>query len=288
MSSFHPQNHYDRLQVDSNASSKDLSSAYRRLAKKYHPDVAHSKYITPRAFLSVKESYEILSDPLKRSNYDQQLKRARAYRKRAVQPSQKKATTPPRQQKPSAKAKRVSHDSKLDIHASIKITLEEAILGSSQKLKIELAPARRPPNGTDTVLIKIPQQCPDGHIITIPQKGFFDSAKQTVGHLHLCLKYAPHQRFSLRGNNIYLSVDIYPWDAATGMSYSIKTPGGRAELRISPGTHNWQTFTIMGHGMPDKEGRRGNLLVYPRIKQPTAVTTEQKRRWKALRASYGV
>ena len=201
---------------------------------------------------------------------------------------QKKATAPPRQQKHSPQAKRVSHDSKLDIHASIKITLEEAILGSSQKIKIEFDPARRPPHGTDTVLITIPQQCPDGHIITLPQKGFCDPAKQTVGHLHLRLKYAPHQRFSLRGNNIYLSVEIYPWDAATGMSYSIKTPGGRAELRISPGTHNWQTFTIKGHGMPDQQGRRGNLLVYPRIKQPTAVTSEQKRRWKALRASYGV
>lgn len=289
---FNFQNHYDRLQVGPNATEKELSKAYRRLAKKHHPDVSRDKHNSLSAFLSIRESYEILSDPIRRKDYDKQVQATQKYRNSKTTPSSVKPRKSPfshfRTTQAKSPPRTPNHAPKLDINASIKIELEDAIIGGVQNVKIELDKSQRAPNSTETVHFTIPPLCPDGHILTIPGKGFFDKATQSVGNLHLCLKYAQHERFSVRGNDLHISIEIYPWDAATGMAYSIKTPGGKAALCIPAGTYNWQTFTLKGHGMPDKNGRRGNLLVSPKIKQPTAVTEEQKRLWKALRASYGV
>jgi curved DNA-binding protein len=287
---FANQNHYERLQVGPNATEKELSQAYRRLAKKHHPDVAIDKYNSLRAFLSIRESYEILSDPVRRKDFNKQLeymqrRRSQNAERANVRPSKapffsSKKTTP----SPQGRV----HSPALDIHASIQIELEVAILGGRQSIKLEVESAQCAPHYSNLVNVMIPSQCPNGHVIKVASRGFYNKATGEIGDLHLTLKYAEHERFNLRGKDLCIALDIYPWDAATGMAYSIPTPGGKAALEIPPGTYHWQIFRLKGHGMPDKTGRHGDLLVSVKIKQPTAITKEQQRLWKQLRASYGV
>ena len=118
------------------------------------------------------------------------------------------------------------------------------------------------------------------------KEGTNQSNGQRVGHLFLRIKLSKDPEYKVNGIHLHRSLSIEPWDAATGACLSLSTPGGRAELKIPPGTRHWKSFVLSGHGMPGPDGYRGNLTIVCQIKQRRAESPKQKLLWKALRDAY--
>jgi curved DNA-binding protein len=279
--------HYQRLNVAKSATQKELNQSYRNLAKKCHPDRVGPSPLALDSFLALQESYELLSDPHRRRAYDQSL--LKSYGKtRSASRSSRSRRASPNSPKRAAKTKSAAtpvHDSKLDSYSTLEITLNDAIVGKQTTIKIKPA---SPSLSTRTRIqrIIVPPMCYEGQHIKLEKKGRISSNGLRIGHLFLRIKYAKNSDYKVNGIHLHHSFSLEPWDAATGACLSLPTPGGQAELRIPPGTNHWQSFVLPGHGMPGKDGHRGNLTVVCQIKRRPAESPKQKLLWKALRDSY--
>ncbi len=306
------QNHYERLQLSRSADEGEIKCAYRRMARVYHPDVAHDRERGRSAFLLIKEAYEVLRDPERRRDYDELLNASERFKarhpvrskpgataKRSSKTEPPSAKGPDGQHRNSANSRgtagtvpqnrpdtRRPHRADLDAYATLEVTLEEALHGGSQKITFESENG----NGSDhhfrALQIVIPPRCPAGKVLRIAGKGHLDPRTRERGHLHLTLAYARHERFRSLGANLFTSVDIYPWDGALGTMIGIPTLDGQASLKIPPGAQPWQSFRLQGQGMPDESGQRGDLIVSLKFLQPPAESPRQSALWKQLKEAY--
>lgn len=279
--------HYQRLNVAKSATQKELNQSYRNLVKKCHPDRVGSSPIALDSFLALQESYELLSDPQRRRAYDQSLaspkKRVRSTARTAS--SKKPPSSGPKRPGKAKSPAAPVHDPKLDSYSTLEITLNDAIVGKRTTIKIKPASPNLS-NKTRSQKIVIPPMCYEGQHIQLDKKGRISSNGRRIGHLFLRIKYAKNPEYKVNGIHLHHSLSIEPWDAATGAILSLPTPGGQAELKIPPGTSHWKSFVLPGHGMPGKDGDRGNLIVVCQIKQRRAENSKQKLLWKALRDAY--
>lgn len=278
--------HYQRLNVTKSATQKELNQSYRNLAKKCHPDRVGPSPLALDSFLALQESYELLSDPQRRRAYDQSLLNTNSRTRTAPRRPPKPRGTQANSDKAAAKAKTFPvHDSKLDSYSTLEISLNDAIVGKRTTIKIKPANPTLS-NRARSQRIVIPPMCYEGQHIKLEKKGRISSNGQRIGHLFLRIKYAKNPDYKVNGIHLHHSFSLEPWDAATGACLALKTPGGKAELKIPPGTNHWKSFVLAGHGMPGKDGHRGNLTVLCQIKQRRAESPKQKLLWKALRDAY--
>jgi len=305
------QNHYERLELSRGADEGEIKSAYRRLARVHHPDVAPDRERGRSAFLLIKEAYEVLRDPERRRDYDELLNASERFKAR--HPVRKPGTTAKRssdaapspakdphgqhhnavpnrgtpgtpfQNRPDT---RRPHRADLDAFATLEITLEEALHGGSQNITFESENGNGADHHFRAIQVVIPPRCPAGRVLRIPGKGHLDSRTRERGHLHLTVAYARHERFRSLGANLFTSIDIYPWDGALGTMIGIPTLDGQASLKIPPGAQPWQSFRLNGHGMPDESGQRGDLIVSLKFLQPPAESPRQNALWKQLKEAY--
>lgn len=322
MISFLFQNHYERLQLPRDAGDKEIQQAFRRLALRYHPDVADDKEMGHKMFLLLKEAHETLSDPQKRRDYDQLLAasdRFKAKRKprpapqsgartsrprrpstagnapppprarHTRQPKQPDAsgfTRPPPQAGSSASRQQPRPD--LDLQAQLEISLEDALHGATHTVTLEDEPA---PNEVhwhafSAFSVTIPPATWQGRQLTIPYRGARDPKTGQRGSLLLTIELARHPTFRVLGKDLYASTEIYPWDAATGTLLHVPTLDGDAALTIPAGAQPWQSFRLQGQGLPTENGSRGNLFLTLKFRAPKAVTPQQKQLWNQLRQAY--
>lgn len=309
------QNHYERLELSRSADEGEIKSAYRRLARVHHPDVAPDRERGRSAFLLIKEAYEVLRDPERRRDYDELLgaserfkarhparkPAATAWRSNDAEPPPRKGAAPPKRHPdgesqtprpspgppfPNRPDTRRPHRADLDAFATLEITLEEALHGGSQNITFESENGNGADHHFRAIQVVIPPRCPAGRVLIIPGKGHLDPRTRERGHLHLTLAYARHERFRSLGANLFTSIDIYPWDGALGTMIGIPTLDGQASLKIPPGAQPWQSFRLHGHGMPDESGQRGDLIVSLKFLQPPAESPRQNALWKQLKEAY--
>lgn len=309
------QNHYERLQVGRHAGEDEIKAAYRRLARIHHPDVAADRERGRKAFLLIKESYEILSDPRQRRDYDELLSASERFKARHPNRKPPPAATrePPPQPGPAGNAEREPplrtpnarsrastppprscnrpdsrrpHRSDLDAHATLEVTLEEALFGTTQTITFEKDGDRSADHHFKSIEVTVPPASAAGAVLLLHGKGHWDPKTRERGHLHLTIAYARHERFRALGANLFTSIEIYPWDGALGAMIGIPTLEGQASLKIPPGSQPWQSFRLKGYGMPDSSGQRGDLIVSLKFLQPPAENARQTVLWKQLREAY--
>jgi len=265
--------YYQTLGVEAGASEAEIKTAYRRLARKFHPDVSKEKGAEDR-FKAVNEAYEVLKDKDKRSQYDQL--KSTGYRpgeEFRPPPGFNRGGTPfdfgqdtgsagfsdffeslfgnarRTQAQQPASASRVK----------LGIPLERAYAGGKQKIRI----------GSRTLEINIPAGIRPGQNIRLAGQG------ERKGDLMIEIDYQEHPEFELDGQNVLYTVTLMPWQAALGATVSVPTLGGSVELKIPANSESGKRLRLKGRGMPGKAGK-GDQLVEIEVSAPPATTDEQK------------
>ncbi len=286
--------YYKTLGVDPKASQDEIKKAYRRLARKFHPDVSDEADAESR-FKDVGEAYEVLRDPEKRKEYDQL--RAGGYR--AGQ-----GFEPPPDWQPSGggfrsresfgedlggfsdffetlfgrgRARQTREPARgRDLHARVEIDLETAVSGGQQRLTLqqpEVGPDGTVRSGRRSLDVRIPPGVGDGQQLRLRGKGEAGPDGR-AGDLFLEVRIRPHRLFELDGRNVHLSLPISPWEAALGARVRVPTPGGSVEMNIPEGSSSGRRLRLKGRGLPGKPP--GDQYVSLRIVMPPVETPRQR------------
>jgi|HubBroStandDraft_4_1064222.scaffolds.fasta_scaffold68281_3 curved DNA-binding protein len=297
--------YYQVLGVARTASADEIKKAYRKLARKYHPDVSKEADATEK-FKQLQEAYEVLKDPEKRAAYDQlgsQWKEGQQFRPPPDFGSGFEFRGAPGGQQRPADGTRFRFEgdpeqfsdffSSLfggggpfaegggrragrDHHARIDVDLEEAYGGTTRT--IELKRPKVTADGhvelaTHTVRVSIPAGVVDGQHIRLAGQGEPAAGDGRAGDLYLEVHIRPHRFFQLDGRDVTLTLPVAPWEAALGATVTVPTLGGPVELRIPQGSQSGSKLRLRGRGLPnDPPGDQYAVLkvVLPQANTPEA------------------
>ncbi len=293
-------NYYEVLEVKKDASAQEIKSSFRKLARKYHPDLASpaQKKSSEEKFKEINEANEVLSDPKKRNKYD--LLGAN-YREgmdftppdygaggegfrtsdfggtgsfsdffESVFGSQRGRED--HRQRASSQRRTVRGE---DVQAEIDLTLEEAHRGGIKKISIELGQGRK------HLEVNIPSGVREGSKIRLAGQGHPDGGNP--GDLYLIVKLKPHPLFKIEGDDIILTHLIYPWDAVFGTDLEIATLDGTVGFKIPAGSKSGQKLRVKEKGLQKKKGERGNFYVVLQIVLPEKITEKERELYKQLK-----
>ena len=304
--------YYDVLGVTRNASDEEIKKAFRKLARKYHPDVAKDKTTAEDKFKELNEANEVLSDPEKRRKYDEL---GANWNHPERQPA------PPQggfgggyedasefqfdgtgfsdffeqffgsRGRPSGGFGRTRGDGMggetfarrgQDIEGDILVTLDEILHGSTRTIRLRHTDPRTGQSTMQTLRVKIPPGVREAQLIRLAGKGQEGIGGGDSGNLYLRVKFAKHPDIRVRGADLYNDLEVAPWEVVLGATVRIPTLDGTVSLRIPAGTAAEQQFRLRGKGLPTGGGTRGDLYAIVSIQVPTPVTPEERALWEQL------
>ncbi len=284
--------YYKVLGVARDASDEDIKRAYRKLARKYHPDVSKEANAEEQ-FKQVQEAYEALK-PENRAKYDQlgsHWKEGQDFR------------PPPnwqgfgggedmgdfsdffanifggggqQHQRRGGGFRRGGFEQPgRDQHAKIGISLEEAYGGGPKNIQLQMG------HETRTLKINIPAGITSGQQLRLAKQGGPGMGNAPAGDLYLEIEIQPHRIFTLQNKDIYLTLPIAPWEAVLGAKVAIPTLGGAVDMKIAPNSQAGQKLRLKGRGMPGKPAA-GDQYVLLQIVVPSSSTPEQQALYEKL------
>jgi curved DNA-binding protein len=290
------QDYYQILGVPRGADTSDIKKAYRKLARKYHPDV-NSASGAEEKFKEVNEAYEVLKDDDKRKAYDRfgaDWKHGQqfdggfqdggfsggdfsdffesifggGFQQGGASPFQQGARGPRRQ-------RGADQQLKLDI------SLEEAFNGGAKT--IQFTKSADSPE-MKKLKINIPKGVSSGQKIRLAKQGQAAPGGGEPGDLYLEMNILPHRLFRLDGRDVILRLPITPWEAAEGASLKVPTLSGSVELKINPGTKSGQKMRLKGKGMPGP--KPGDQFVEIMIQTPPADSSAARQFYQDMKAQF--
>jgi curved DNA-binding protein len=304
--------YYEVLGVARDASGEEIKKAFRKLARKYHPDVAKDKITGEAKFKEINEANEVLSDPEKRRKYDQL---GANWNHPERQPA------PPQdgfggghadasefhfegtgfsdffeqffgsRGRPSGGFGRTRTDGMgaetlaqrgQDIEGDILVTLDEVLHGSTRTIHLQRTDPRTGQSVQQTLRVKIPPGVREAQLIRLAGKGQEGIGGGDPGNLYLRVKFAQHPDFRVRGADLYYDLDLAPWEAVLGATVDIPTLDGTVSLKIPAATRAERKLRLRGKGLPTSDGTRGDLYAVVSIQVPAHLTPEQKVLWEQL------
>lgn len=299
------QDYYQILGVPRHADESEIKKAYRKLARKYHPDVSQAAD-SEEKFKQVNEAYEVLKDTDKRQAYDrfgadwkhgQQFESAGAgvggfgrgaysgegdfsdffeslfggdFRQGGGSPfgsGQQRARARPRRG--------------ADLQLKLDITLEEACNGGSKTIQFA------PTSGSSEMKklkINIPRGVQSGQRIRLAKQGQASPGGGEAGDLLLEMNILPHRLFRLEDRDVILRLPVTPWEAALGSSLKVPTLAGSVELKIKPGMQSGQKMRLKGKGMPGSPA--GDQIVEILIHAPPANSDAEAQFYRDMEARF--
>lgn len=299
--------YYSILGVARFASESDIRLAFRRLAQKYHPDVAKIKSIGEEHFKEINEAYEVLSDPVRRRDYDT-LGNQRKKKGSVTSSSSESKKSPPQyefhfrgtgfsdffQNMLGAMGRRIRKVPLLptrwfrdknrgrDIEADLLVTLEEVIHGSRRTITVERMRVRAKESEKFVYEVAIPQGVVANQTIRLAGQGEPGKKAGDPGDLLLYVHYAKHPRFEVKKTDLFCEIMIAPWEAVLGCKTLVKTLEGESRIQIPSGTQNNQRFRLRSQGLPNADGVRGDLFVNVLLQVPPHITAREKSYWEQL------
>ncbi len=296
--------YYAILGVDRQASQDDIKKAYRKLARKFHPDVSKEKDAEEK-FKAMAEAYETLKDAEKRAAYDQLGSHA---------PGQE-FRPPPDWEQHFARGQTTFDDIDLadlfaglgggafggggfgrradpnapvpgrDYEAAVRVTLDQAFHGTEVQLDLSVAEydqngiAHRVPR---VVTVRIPRGVTDGQKLRVPGKGGKGMRGGRDGDLYLDITVAPHKLFRADGRDLFVDLPLAPWEAVLGGSVDLPTPAGTVKLTIPAGTRAGQQLRLGGRGLARPDGSAGDLFAIVQIAVPRVLDDAQRALFRQL------
>lgn len=306
--------YYEILGVPRDASQDDVRKAFRKLARKHHPDVAENKTTAEEKFKEINEAYEVLGDPEKRKKYDtlganwQHSGSASGggdaygrwggfggqdndgayhfegtgfsdffesfFGRRSEAGGFNRRGRQPAAGQTSRRGR--------DIESEILVSLDEVMHGSERELVMQPARGGKP-GERKTVTIRIPRGVGEDQTIRCAGLGEPGTSGGAAGDLFLRVRLERHPDYRVEGHDLYSDLRLAPWEAVLGATIPVKTPHGTVSIRIPPGTETGTELRLSGKGLPvGKEGGFGHLFAVIRVVIPTTVSEPEKHHWQAL------
>ncbi len=297
--------YYQSLGVPRDASSADIKKAFRKLARKHHPDVAKDKKTAEAKFKEINEANEVLGDPEKRRKYDnlgQHWQNPHAGRQPGRAPSagrefnfggtgfsdffEQYFSGASRHGFPESAAPTGARGRKGgDIEGDILVTLEEAMHGAVRPISLQSTNALSGKVETQSFQVRIPAGVTDGKRIRVPGQGEYGSGGAAAGDLYLRVRHSAHPDFHTEGTDLYYDLDLAPWEAVLGAELTVPTLDGPIKLRIPPGSENGQQLRVRGRGLPKGQTTgRGDFHATLNIHLPATLNDEERELWEKLRS----
>jgi curved DNA-binding protein len=288
--------YYKIMGVKRDATQDEIKRAYRKLARRYHPDVSKEADAEDR-FKEIGEAYEVLKDPEKRAAYDQLGADWKAGQDFRPPPDWDQGfefhgggfTAADAEQFSdffeslfgrrgfgggyAGQARREFHARGEDTYAKVLIDLEDAYHGAARTLTLkstELAPDGRPQLKERTLNVRIPKGVRQGQHIRLAKQGGAGIGKGEAGDLYLEVEFRPHPFYKVEGKDVYLNLPVAPWEAALGAKIKVPTPTGPVDLKIPVNSSGGRRLRLKGRGIPAREP--GDLYVVLQIALPRADT----------------
>jgi len=291
--------YYKILGVDRDATTEEIQKAYRKLARKYHPDANKDPAATEK-FKEINEAYEVLRDPKKRKKYDA-LGSGWQHGQEFTPPpgwedifnfgtrrGSKGTDTffsdffeaffgdsaffsqSPFKGWTNATAKGQ------DVEAPLELTLSEVVNGGKKKITLNIGGQRK------SLEVNIPKGITDGSRLRLASQGAPSPTGGPAGDLYLRVHIKPDPRFGINGHDLTMRLDLAPWEAALGSTVTIPTLTGPVQLRVPPGTQSGQVLRLRGKGLPKRTGGNGDLLATVRIVVPKNLTEKERALFEEL------
>jgi DnaJ-class molecular chaperone len=316
--------YYKTLGVAKTATEKEIKQAFRKLARKLHPDVNPGDKSAESRFKEVNEAYEVLGDATSRKKYDELGANWRMYEQAGAEGghpfsgggtgsrggfrtmSQEEMEELFGDANPfsdffttffsgdaggagggaahGARSQRVRRRPGRDVENEIELSLEDAYHGTTQRLALNHDGQRR------TVDVRIPAGVVTGSRVRVSGEGEQGIGGAESGHLYLRVRLVPHPVFELKGRDLHVRVQVPLTTAVLGGEADVQTLSGKpARLRIPPLTQSGQVFRLKGYGMPavSKPNEKGDLYARVEIQLPTELSTEEREHYEALRRLSG-
>lgn len=301
-------NYYEVLGVDKNASQEEIKKAYRKLAKKYHPDANPGRKESEEKFKAINEAYEVLGDEEKKKKYDNIGQGFNFQDGYDFDPSHFGFGNNNRYEYRTAsdsgfsdffnmffggdsfnlsdllgrrgKGTRFSNRYPMtgeDMQLDIDITPEEGFQGAEKAITLAGGDHGR------TISFKIPAGIRKGEKVKLAGQGSPGANGGRNGDLYLIIKFRKDSRFELDGNNLLTNLDLLPWEAALGAEIPFETIDGRIIVKIPPGVQSESKIRVANKGYRDRNGLRGDLYLRVRIVNPISLSKEEKELYEKLK-----
>ncbi|KWT82827.1 MULTISPECIES: DnaJ C-terminal domain-containing protein [unclassified Variovorax] len=304
--------YYQALGVERNATEEEIRKAYRKLARKYHPDVSKEPD-ADRRMREINEANDVLRDKEKRAAYDALADQIAQGRYAGAGPGEGFQPPPGWDegfefhrgpgQGPADHAEFSEFFSSLfgaaerrgaqrrqyrargeDHHAAIEIALEDALKGAEREITLrsqELDDQGRPQWKTRTLAVKIPPGVHPGQYIRLARQGMPGHGGEPAGDLYLEVRIAPHKLYRIEGRDLYMTLPVTPTEAALGAQVKVPTPGGGVvEVTVPPGARNGLKLRLKERGLPGQPP--GNLYLLLEIALPPAQTEVARKAYEQL------
>lgn len=295
--------YYDILGVDRKASKDDIQKSYRKLARRYHPDINKAPEADSQ-FKEVSEAYSVLSDPEKRAKYDRFGS--------AWEHAQTTGGAPPgfegfdfsggggaggfggsgfssffenlfggrqggRDPFGGFGGGRGASRAGQDHNATLRLSLEEAARGGKKQLTLTDPLTRK----HRTLTVSIPQGVQPGQKIRVAGQGGDGLGSGPKGNLMLEVELLPNERFELDGNDLKTILPVTPWEAALGGEARVTTLDGSVTVRVPPGSSSGRKIRLRGRGFPARSGT-GDLYAEIRIVIPSSLSERERELYEEL------
>lgn len=286
--------YYKILGIDKKATADDIKKAYRKLARKYHPDVNPNNKEAQTKFQQVNEANEVLNDPEKRKKYDEygeNWKHADQYESAKRSQRQNQYSNPFGQSGSFGEndysdffgsmfgggSRRTAARKGQDYQAELSLSLKEAYIAQQRTLTV---------NGKN-IRITIPAGIANEQILKLKGQGGPGANGAASGDLFITVKVTEDLELKRVNDDIYVTQDIDLYTAVLGGDVTIETLSGKVKLKIAPETQNGTKVRLKAKGFPiyKKDNTFGNLFITYNIKIPTGLTEQQKELFRALAAS---
>ena len=304
--------YYKVLGVEPGADDAAIKSAYRKLARKYHPDVSKEKD-AEQQFKEVAEAYEVLKTAEKRAEYDE----LRQYAQQGQQQGRPFEPPPGWQPRGDAgfdggfgqsgrdysdffesifgnaahghrgHAHSRSHARRgQDVEMEFPLLLEETLQEQAKQVALQIpqysAEGQPLPPLSKTLSVKLPAGVSDGERIRLKGQGVPGIGGAPNGDLYLIIRQVPHPLFDVEAHNLILTVPLAPWEAVLGCKVTVPTLSGKISLTIPPNTQSGQRLRIKGKGLVNKLGGQGDLYALFKIVMPAQADEASRVLWSQL------
>jgi curved DNA-binding protein len=290
--------YYEILGVSRDATHEQIQEAFRKLARKYHPDV-NSAPGAEDQFKELNEAYHVLSDPDTRRRYD----RFGEDFRRVPEDYDERVDAgfgDFRADAPSGSRVRSGRG----FGGRSGVNIEDLfgdffggsggfgpIPGADQQAEIELSVGEAYRGGRRSIAldgrsyqVTIPAGVVDGQRIKLAGEGGRGSGEAPAGDLYLVVRIKPDRRFRLDGRDIATDLSVSPWEAVLGASVAVPTPGGEAKVKVPPSSSTGRRLRLRGEGMPNPRGKPGDLYAEIKVVVPPKPTKSERELFEQLAA----
>ncbi|MCT9868326.1 DnaJ C-terminal domain-containing protein [Paenarthrobacter aurescens] len=298
--------HYSVLGVPRTAKPDAIQRAYRKLARKYHPDVNREPDAADK-FKEIGEAYDTLSDPETRARYDRFGADYRQYAGRGVDSEGSGTGRGSGGPRPGPRPGRGAYGGAhvdmggdvdwedllggwfrqqgagpapgSDHKAELRLTLEEAIRGGRRTVRLA-----EPGGETRNYDVDVPPGVVDGQRIRLAGEGAGGRDGGRPGDLFLTVSIQPDTRYRLKGRDIHFDLPVTPSEAALGARIKVNAPAGPVTMTVPEGSSSGRRLRLRGQGLPDPKGQPGNLYAEIRVMVPPRLSSEVRKLYEQLAA----